>query len=66
MISGRKVWVANAEAADVMLVFAATQPGMRGRGVSAFLVPHGHARHQPRVERRSRSASADSAAWISS
>ena len=39
VISGRKVWVANAEAASVMLLFAATQPGMRGRGVSAFLVP---------------------------
>jgi butyryl-CoA dehydrogenase len=33
------VWVANAEAADVAIVFAATQPGLRGRGVSAFLVP---------------------------
>jgi butyryl-CoA dehydrogenase len=39
LISGRKVWVANAEAASVMLLFAATQPGMRGRGVSAFLLP---------------------------
>jgi len=39
VISGRKVWVANAEAADVLVVFAATQPGIRGRGVSAFLVP---------------------------
>ena len=38
-ITGRKVWVANAEAADVVVVFAATQPGLRGRGVSAFLVP---------------------------
>ena len=39
VISGRKVWVANAEAAGVILLFAATQPGMRGRGVSAFLLP---------------------------
>src|SRR3954468_17041336 len=39
VINGRKVWVANAEAADVVLVFAATQPGIRGRGISAFLVP---------------------------
>jgi butyryl-CoA dehydrogenase len=38
-ITGRKVWVANAEAADLAIVFAATQPGLRGRGVSAFLVP---------------------------
>jgi butyryl-CoA dehydrogenase len=39
VLRGRKVWVANAEAADVAIVFAATQPGARGRGVSAFLVP---------------------------
>ncbi len=39
VLDGRKVWVANAEAADVVLVFAATQPGIRGRGISAFLVP---------------------------
>jgi butyryl-CoA dehydrogenase len=39
VISGRKVWVANAEAADLVILFAATQPGLRGRGVSAFLVP---------------------------
>jgi butyryl-CoA dehydrogenase len=38
-ITGRKVWVANGEAAGVALVFAATTPGARGRGVSAFLVP---------------------------
>jgi butyryl-CoA dehydrogenase len=38
-LNGRKVWVANAEAADLVIVFAATQPGLRGRGVSAFLVP---------------------------
>ena len=39
VLNGRKVWVANAEAADLVIVFAATQPGMRGRGISAFLVP---------------------------
>jgi butyryl-CoA dehydrogenase len=39
VIHGRKVWVANAEAADVIVVFAATQPGLRGRGISAFLIP---------------------------
>ena len=38
-LSGEKVWVANAEAADVLIVFAATTPGVGGRGVSAFLVP---------------------------
>ncbi len=39
VISGTKVWVANAEVADVVIVFASTEPGARGRGVSAFLVP---------------------------
>jgi butyryl-CoA dehydrogenase len=39
VLNGRKVWVANAAAADLAIVFAATQPGSRGRGVGAFLVP---------------------------
>jgi butyryl-CoA dehydrogenase len=39
VLRGAKVWVANAEAADVAIVFAATDPRARGRGVSAFLVP---------------------------
>ena len=40
-LTGRKVWVANGEVADVLLLFAATEPGIGGRGVSAFLVPAG-------------------------
>ncbi len=39
VLNGRKVWVANGAVADVALVFAATQPGARGRGISAFLLP---------------------------
>ncbi len=39
VIDGRKVWVANAAAADLLIVFAATQPDLRSRGISAFLVP---------------------------
>jgi butyryl-CoA dehydrogenase len=48
-LSGRKVWVANAEAATVGIVFAATQPGKRGRGITAFLLPLGRegVRRQP-------------------
>ncbi len=38
-LHGEKVWVANAEAAALVLVFAATQPGEGGRGISAFLLP---------------------------
>jgi alkylation response protein AidB-like acyl-CoA dehydrogenase len=39
VLNGRKVWVANGEVAAVAIVFAATQPGSRGRGIGAFLVP---------------------------
>ena len=38
-IVGRKVWVTNAEAAAVAVVFAATQPGARRDGITAFLLP---------------------------
>ena len=38
-LRGRKVWVANGAAADVVLIFAAVEAGAGGRGVSAFLVP---------------------------
>jgi alkylation response protein AidB-like acyl-CoA dehydrogenase len=38
-ITGRKVWVANADAAAVAIVFASTRPNLRGQGVTAFLVP---------------------------
>jgi alkylation response protein AidB-like acyl-CoA dehydrogenase len=39
LIKGRKVWVANADAASVAIVFASTRPGLRGQGVTAFLLP---------------------------
>jgi butyryl-CoA dehydrogenase len=39
VLNGRKVWVANAEAAELAIVFAATDPDVRSRGISAFLVP---------------------------
>ena len=38
-ITGQKVWVANADAASVVVVFACTREGLRGQGVTAFLVP---------------------------
>jgi alkylation response protein AidB-like acyl-CoA dehydrogenase len=38
-LTGRKVWVANGEHAAVAIVFGATQPGARGRGITAFLLP---------------------------
>ncbi len=39
VLRGAKAWVANAAAAEVALVFAATDPVARPRGISAFLVP---------------------------
>ncbi|MFN7981452.1 MAG: acyl-CoA dehydrogenase family protein [Vicinamibacterales bacterium] len=38
-IVGKKVWVANADTAMVIVVFASTRPGLRGQGVTSFLVP---------------------------
>jgi alkylation response protein AidB-like acyl-CoA dehydrogenase len=38
-LNGRKVWVANAAAADVAVVFGASQPDLTGKAISAFLVP---------------------------
>jgi butyryl-CoA dehydrogenase len=38
-IRGQKVWVANAEEASIAVVFACTRPGVRGQGITAFLVP---------------------------
>jgi alkylation response protein AidB-like acyl-CoA dehydrogenase len=39
VINGRKVWVANAEVAEFVLVFAATDADAGATGVTAFLVP---------------------------
>lgn len=38
-VTGKKVWVANAEEAAVVVLFARTRPGLRGQGITAFLVP---------------------------
>lgn len=38
-LNGRKVWVANAEVADLVIVFASTQPDIADRGITAYLVP---------------------------
>jgi butyryl-CoA dehydrogenase len=52
-LDGTKVWVANATAADVAIVFAATQPDIGGRGISAFLV----SMDSPGIVRRARNDS---------
>ena len=52
-IRGRKVWVANAEAAQIAIVFACTRPGSRAQGITAFLVPM----DTPGITRRARDES---------
>jgi alkylation response protein AidB-like acyl-CoA dehydrogenase len=39
VLTGRKVWVANGEQADVAITFAATDPATPDRRITAFLVP---------------------------
>jgi butyryl-CoA dehydrogenase len=38
-LEGRKVWVANAEAADLLIVFAASHADLSGKSISAYVVP---------------------------
>lgn len=52
-LTGRKVWVACAEASNVTLVFAVTRPGQRAYGITAFLVPMS----TPGIERTARADS---------
>lgn len=37
-IDGRKTWIVNATHADVMVVYAQTEPGSGARGIAAFVV----------------------------
>jgi alkylation response protein AidB-like acyl-CoA dehydrogenase len=39
VINGSKMWITNANVADVALVYAKTDPKAKHKGVSAFLVP---------------------------
>lgn len=41
VITGNKVFITNAEAADIYLVFAVTDPSKGTRGISAFIVEKG-------------------------
>jgi len=38
LLSGQKVWISNGTRADVAIIFAQTDPGLRHRGMVAFLV----------------------------
>jgi hypothetical protein len=50
VIKGRKIWVANAEGAGLILLFANTTPGARGNGITAFLVRHTPGRPHRRAD----------------
>jgi len=52
-ITGRKIWVANAEGAALIVLFASTKPDARGDGVTAFLVPA----NMPGIKRTARADS---------
>ncbi len=41
VINGSKMWITNAPGADVMIVYAKTDPGKRSKSVSAFVVERG-------------------------
>ena len=41
VLNGSKMWITNAPGADVMIVYARTDPDAGNRGVSAFLVERG-------------------------
>jgi len=57
-LNGTKTWVTNGSVAGVLLVFAKTDPGAGGKGISAFLVEPGFAgfragRHEDKMGQRS-------------
>ncbi len=41
VLNGSKMWITNAPGADVMIVYAKTDPGVKSHGVSAFLIERG-------------------------
>jgi isovaleryl-CoA dehydrogenase len=43
LLSGRKMWITNGPDADVLIVYAKTDPEARERGISAFIVEKGFA-----------------------
>jgi butyryl-CoA dehydrogenase len=57
-LNGTKTWVTNGSVAGVLLIFAKTDPGAGGKGISAFLVEPGFAgfrvgRHEDKMGQRS-------------
>ena len=64
-LDGRKVWVANGEAAGIAIVFAATEPGARGARHVGASSSRSIARASVASPASTRSACVASAAWIS-
>ncbi|HTQ62071.1 MAG TPA: acyl-CoA dehydrogenase family protein [Candidatus Solibacter sp.] len=57
-LNGTKTWVSNGSVAGLFLVFAKTNPGVGGKGISAFLVEPGFpgfkvGRHEDKMGQRS-------------
>src|SRR6202789_3870659 len=47
VLDGRKMWITNGPEADVLVVYAKTDPGGGARGISAFLIERGFAGFTP-------------------
>ncbi len=47
VLDGRKMWITNGPEADVLVVYAKTNPNARQRGISAFIVEKGFKGFQP-------------------
>jgi len=47
VLDGRKMWITNGPEADVLVVYAKTDPNAGARGISAFLVERGFAGFTP-------------------
>lgn len=43
VLNGRKMWITNCDEADVLVIYAKTDPTLASRGISAFLVEKGFA-----------------------
>src|SRR4029077_12152423 len=41
VLNGRKAWITNGPDADVLVVYAKTEPGAGARGISAFIIERG-------------------------
>ena len=61
VLTGRKLWITNANEADVFIVFATVNPDAGYRGITAFIVERGFAGLHASARRKTSSASARAA-----